>query len=82
MTTDDAGNSSNALQTIFHYHDVTKHHVHRYASGPGYLDWATQPNPFRRYAGAHLVPLEKPPPTDTPLFDDAFVQGRIPPPLR
>ena len=43
------------------------------------MDWATQPNPFRRYEGARLIPLEKIPPTDEPLYDDAFVQGRIPP---
>ena len=68
-----------ALQTVFHYHDITKHHVHGYASGPGYLDWATQPNPFRRYSGARLVPLEKVPTTDEPLYDDAFVLGQLPP---
>ena len=68
-----------ALQRVFHYHESTKHHFQSYASGPGYLDWATQPNPFRRYAGARLVPLEKIPTTDKPLYDDAFVLGRIPP---
>ena len=68
-----------ALQRVFHYHESTKHHFQSYASGPGYLDWATQPNPFRRYAGARLVPLEKIPATDEPLYDDAFVLGRIPP---
>ncbi len=43
------------------------------------MDWATQPNPFRRYEGARLVPLEKIGPTDEPRYDDAFIQGRIPP---
>ena len=68
-----------ALETIFHYHQVTKHHFHGSARGPGGLDWATQPNPFRRHERARLVPLEKIPPTEEPLFDDAFVRGRIPP---
>ena len=67
------------LQQVLHYHQATKHHFQGFARGPGYLDWATQPNPFRRYAGARFVVLEKMPPTDTPLYDDAFVQGRIPP---
>jgi SagB-type dehydrogenase family enzyme len=39
------------------YHDGTKHHFHRYARSLGYLDWASQPNPFRTYAGAPLIPL-------------------------
>ncbi len=43
------------------------------------MDWATQPDPFRRYAGARLILLEKIPPTSEPLYDDAFVQGRISP---
>ncbi|MEO5347060.1 MAG: hypothetical protein H7834_11875 [Magnetococcus sp. YQC-9] len=39
------------------YHNHSKHHAHRYAPGPGHLDWANQPDPFRSYAGAPLVPL-------------------------
>lgn len=39
------------------YHDQTKHHFTRFARSLGYLDWATQPDPFRRYAGAPLVDL-------------------------
>ena len=34
-------NSPDALQRVFRYHEYTKHHFERYASGPGYLDWAT-----------------------------------------
>ena len=68
-----------ACEKVFHYHRVTKHSFHGYARGPGYMDWATQPNPFRRYEGARLVPLQKIPPTEKPLYDEAFTQGRIPP---
>ena len=39
------------------YHEATKHHFNRFARSSGYLDWATQPNPFRRFAGAPLVVL-------------------------
>ena len=42
------------------YHERTKHHFHRYAAALGYMDWATQPDPFRRYAGADLVRLPLP----------------------
>ena len=65
-------------EKVFRYHQITKHSFQGYARGPGYLDWATQPNPFRRYGGARLVPLEQVPPTDEPGYDEAFVQGRIP----
>jgi SagB-type dehydrogenase family enzyme len=41
------------------YHDATKHHFSRFARSLGYLDWATQPDPFRRYAGAPLTELPR-----------------------
>ncbi|MDD3344655.1 MAG: SagB/ThcOx family dehydrogenase, partial [Sulfurospirillaceae bacterium] len=47
------------LQTTFAYHEVTKHSQQRYARSLGYMDWATQPNPFREYRGAEnfMLPL-------------------------
>jgi SagB-type dehydrogenase family enzyme len=42
------------------YHERTKHHYSRYAASLGYLDWANQPNPFRRYEEAPLVHLPFP----------------------
>ena len=39
------------------YHDRTKHHFQRFAPSLGYLDWSTQPDPFRRYDGVPLVRL-------------------------
>jgi SagB-type dehydrogenase family enzyme len=39
------------------YHDGTKHQFHRFARSLGYLDWASQPNPFRSFHGAPIVPL-------------------------
>ena len=41
------------------YHESTKHHFNRFARSLGYLDWATQPNPFRRYAGAAVRELPR-----------------------
>lgn len=48
-----------SLAAVFAYHDGTKHHFHRSARSPGHLDWANQPNPFRRYPGAptYLLPF-------------------------
>ncbi len=49
-----------AEQVVVAYHERTKHHYHRYAASLGYLDWAKQPDPFRRYDGAQLVRLSFP----------------------
>ena len=38
------------LEAVMRYHERTKHHFNRLAAGPGELDWANQPDPFRRYA--------------------------------
>ena len=42
---------------VHRYHDGTKHHFNRFARALGYLDWATQPRPFRSFAGSHSYPL-------------------------
>ena len=49
-----------AEQVVVAYHERTKHHYHRYAASLGYMDWAKQPDPFRRYDGAPLVRLPFP----------------------
>ncbi|KAK9910813.1 hypothetical protein M0R45_034756 [Rubus argutus] len=48
------------LAEVLKYHNQTKHHFTRYARGPHGLDWANQPNPFRRYVSAPLLPLLHP----------------------
>jgi nitroreductase len=60
------------LQPVFEYHESTKHRFEAFASGPGFLDWANQPNPFRRYAGARLIRLDIVEETDEPLYDTIF----------
>ena len=47
--------------TALAYHEATKHHFNRFARSAGYLDWATQPDPFRRFSGAPVIPLPKVP---------------------
>jgi SagB-type dehydrogenase family enzyme len=42
---------------LLDYHRRSKHRLDRYAPGPGRLDWANQPDPFRRYAGAPAIKL-------------------------
>ena len=60
------------------YHERSKHHLTRYAAGPGRLDWDTQPDPLRHYAGA--PPLELPVLADDlpACWDDLFVPGAVP----
>jgi SagB-type dehydrogenase family enzyme len=52
-----------ALDAVLAYHQRTKHHLHRYAAGPGGMDWKNQPNPFREFAGS--------PPRELPLLAEA-----------
>ena len=59
------------------YHQATKHHPHRYARSLGYLDWATQPDPFRRYQGAPSVPLLLAESAKVPSYDALYEQGAI-----
>ncbi len=47
------------LNPVQRYHQESKHSPVRYANGPESLDWANQPNPFRQYIGAELIPLDK-----------------------
>jgi SagB-type dehydrogenase family enzyme len=45
------------LAAVRAYHQRTKHLPDRFAPGPGNMDWANQPDPFRRFAGARLIEL-------------------------
>ena len=70
------------LETVLRYHERTKHHFHRYAAGPRALDWANQPDPFRRYAGAPLVRLPRLAPHDeprSPPYETIYRAGGVPP---
>ena len=49
-----------------YYHDRTKHYPWRYAASPGYLDWDTQPNPYRFWEGAPTLELPLLPDPQTP----------------
>ncbi|HIP86205.1 MAG TPA: SagB/ThcOx family dehydrogenase [Aquifex sp.] len=42
---------------VLDYHRRTKHYPWRYAQSLGYLDWDTQPNPFRFWEGAEIIKL-------------------------
>lgn len=61
-----------ACEKVFEYHERTKHNHHRFARSPGYLDWETQPDPFRRFAGAPIIPLVMTDDGTSPLYDALF----------
>ena len=68
---------SSALDITRAYHERTKHHPFRFAPSLGYMDWDTQPDPFRRYAGAAVLPLSLLPAGPEPRYEQAFALGRI-----
>lgn len=62
------------------YHQQSKHHPRRFAASLGYLDWATQPEPFRSYAGAPRCELPLAADDVTARWSDLFAtaSGRTP----
>ncbi|CAA7024428.1 unnamed protein product [Microthlaspi erraticum] len=68
------------LRLVLKYHNQTKHSFTAYAKGPRGLDWANQPNPFRRFLSAPLLPLNEPSSSDesSPLYSSLF--DSLPPP--
>jgi len=73
--------STDPVDRVIAYHVRTKHHFNRYARSLGYLDWANQPNPFRRFDGAELVRLPLLKPDDeprSPSYQDIYEPGAVP----
>lgn len=69
------------IDRVIRYHIQTKHHFNRYARALGYLDWANQPDPFRRFAGASLVSLPLLRPEEEPVsppYDSIYHAGIVP----
>ncbi len=70
------------LNQVKAYHQQTKHEFNRYARSPGYLDWANQPDPFRRFQGAPLISLPHLTLDEEPLspsYEALFQESSIPP---
>jgi SagB-type dehydrogenase family enzyme len=77
--TPDAGGVADAVRVVRAYHQRTKHMPGRYAPGPGGMDWANQPDPFRRFSGAAMVELPLVGDDGTPTYDALFAGGANPP---
>ena len=63
------------------YHERSKHRLEHYAPGPGRLDWANQPDPFRTFEGAPRFPLPLAADRLATRYDDVRA-GALPPPAR
>ena len=65
---------------VIGYHQHTKHYFFRYAPGPGHLDWANQPDPFRRFRDAPIVLLPLPNSSElfgSPAYDALYHPTRV-----
>ena len=60
------------LDIVYGYHNQTKHQLQRYSRSLGYMDWKSQPDPFRRYDQSLTLPLDHPQITQTPTYDSLF----------
>jgi SagB-type dehydrogenase family enzyme len=76
--TSDITQSAQATDGVFEYHERTKHHLNRYAAGPSGLDWADQPDPFRRFKGCEQLPLPLPGASLPVLFAELQQPDTIP----
>lgn len=64
-------------QALLDYHEGSKHRLNRYAPGPGILDWANQPNPFREFREAPRVRLPLAADTLATRYNDVR-RGKLP----
>jgi len=72
---------SESIQVVRQYHRVTKHRPNGYAPSPGFLDWDSQPNPFRSYAGAAKTELPLHPATPEKSYESLYAAPGNPEPL-
>ena len=63
------------LRDALEYHEATKHTFDRFARSRGSLDWAIQPDPFRRYPGAPALALAREPVAGDVAYDCLFDGG-------
>src|SRR5919106_6537378 len=79
MSSASGNGDGSRVDRVLRYHTRTKHHLGRYAASLGYLDWATQPEPFRSFAGARGVPLPLVGDAPPPAYADLYRPGAVAP---
>jgi SagB-type dehydrogenase family enzyme len=67
------------IDATLRYHARSTHHPGRYAPGPGHLDWANQPEPFRTWVGAPVVELPMAGDDLTASWGDLHLPGLVRP---
>ena len=73
--------SDDPVDRVIQYHVRTKHQYGHYARSSGFLDWVNQPDPFRRFEGAELIPLPLLTPEEdpaSPLYAAIYERGAVP----
>jgi SagB-type dehydrogenase family enzyme len=71
--------ATDEIEAVLRYHARSTHHPGRYASGPGHLDWANQPEPFRTWEGTPVVELPIAGDDVTASWGDLHRPGAVPP---
>ena len=69
--------TADPTEAVLVYHEETKHHYYRLARSLGYLDWESQPDPFRVFDGALKVRLPLLPQKDAPTYDAIYNTGAV-----
>ncbi|HEY6096196.1 MAG TPA: SagB/ThcOx family dehydrogenase [Gallionellaceae bacterium] len=72
-----AQNMTTPLATILDYHQRTKHHLQKYAAGPDYLDWDSQPDAFRTFDGSTQLALPLLGAQSQPLYAELYQPGVV-----
>ncbi len=68
-----------ARRIVLDYHRRSEHTSNGYARSLGYLDWSSQPDPFRHYEGAEKIRLGHPDSSDSPPYGLLGRPRSIPP---
>ena len=69
------------IETVYEYHERTKHRPHRYAASLGYMDWAARPDPFRTYEATEVISLPLPDDAVSPAYSELFSNDTVTQPL-
>lgn len=70
--------NENILDTVLQYHQRSKHGFQQFADAPGYMDWANQPDPYRRYEGAELIRLPQRTAIKSPGYSEIYAAAATP----
>ncbi|MHB8878291.1 MAG: nitroreductase family protein [Myxococcaceae bacterium] len=71
--------TTSSFQKLLRYHLRSKHRSHAFAPGPGGLDWASQPEPFRKFVGAPSLQLPLAADALGTSFSELRCAGAVPP---